>query len=580
MTFVQGREYFLGLTDGEHDYYYNARVILADGAPLRALHPGTPIYYLGALILAIVGDGQDNTQAFFNIGYVVGFLSIAAAMLFFARTALRGVGFGWAILIFATIAVWPPAVTYLNYFTGDIFILAATVVVLGMFWRLLGTSELGNRQLAIFGVLLGIAMAIKSNFLLIAVPISVSMAVHFLRMAGGDAWTTRLREVVSRLFVVVGFTFLAFVVSIAPVLPQTHTLIRKLKNKAGGSESFVSNLFDQLGSLFQIAPIFSLGLLAATVFAVIIGVIWLKTDSPWKRVNWMRQEQAQHDLVATVIFLAVGGLVLVFSIVGQLHATLDGIDSDPGINSRPITPIAMFLPLALLSLRELWRHSEHTRSWFSVQPGLVNLLVIPVAVLAITWTFVDYVRFRSDVFGNMRVDLAARTESLDALRGDGRVAIWAWGEGMGEPTFHFWGNYFYAYDRFDSEVLAANPNFTFIRLHFAELLETGREAGLTSPSIAALREMIEPRVLSSNPLKRAFQQWGDRFPYPDRTTELITGENVEEITAIVLIGDELSISGVDPVESLMSLLPDRFGATEYSIIEVGEEKWTVFSIGR
>jgi len=95
MTFVQGREYFLGLTDGEHDYYYNARVILSDGVPPRALHPGTPIYYLGAVILAIVGEDQDRTQAFFNTAYIVGFFSLAGAMWVFARTALKA--WGWVV---------------------------------------------------------------------------------------------------------------------------------------------------------------------------------------------------------------------------------------------------------------------------------------------------------------------------------------------------------------------------------------------------------------------------------------------------------------------------------------------------
>jgi hypothetical protein len=241
----------------------------------------------------------------------------------------------------------------------------------------------------------------------------------------------------------------------------------------------------------------------------------------------------------------------------------------------------MFLPLALLGLRELWRTGGYKLSQFSVRPSLVSPVLVTIAALAVIWTFVDYARYRSDVFGEMRVELATRTEALEDLPGDDRVAIWGWGTGMGEPTFHFWGNYFYAYDRFDSELLAANPDFTFVRLHFGDLLDRGQQAGLSSSSVAELREMLDPREFSGNPIIQLFQRWEARFPMPDRTTEIFAGENDdEEVTTVVLIGDDLSVSGIDPVGTLSSLLPSRYGATEVSVIEVGGETWTVFSVGR
>lgn len=584
MTFVQSREYYFGFTDGEHDYYYNARVILADGVPPRALHPGTPIYYLGAVILAVLGDDQERSQAFFNTAYIVGFLALAGAMWFFVRSVLRDVGFGWSILVLATIAVWPPTGTYLNHFTGDLYILAATVVVLGYFWRFLDGSEISQRQLAIFGVLIGITMAVKSNFLLMAVPIVSSMAVHLLRISRGEGWLVRSREVATRLILVGAIALLAFVVSVAPVLPRLHSLVKRLKNKATRSDTAASDLFDQLGSFIETAPMFSLGMLAAAIFAVVVGVMWFKSGSSWKRVSWTRQEQELQDPVAIIVFLAVGGFLLVFTIVSQLHISspVGSPPKDPGVRARDITPIAMFLPFALLGLRELWRIGGYKLGNFSNRPRLVSPVLVTVAALAVIWTFADYARYREDVFSDMRVELAAHTEVFEDLQGDGRVAIWAGGPSMGEPTFHFWGNYFYAYDRFDSELLAANTDFTFIRLHFGDLLDRGREAGLSSPSVAELREMLEPREFSGNPVKRFFQRWEAQFPYPDRTTEIFAGErDGVDVAKVVLIGEaSLSISGIDVVGTLNSLLPSRFGATDVSAIEVGDETWTVFSIKR
>jgi hypothetical protein len=583
MTFGQSREYYFGLTDGEHDYYYNAKVILADGVPPRALHPGTPIYYLGAVILAIVGDEQERAQVFFNTAYIVGFLSLAGAMWFFVRWVLSDVGFGWSILVLATIAIWPPTGTYLNHFTGDLYILSATVVVLGYFWRFLDGSEINQRQLAVFGVLIGIAMAVKSNFLLMAVPIVASMAVHFLRISRGEGWLVRLREVATRLILVGAVALLAFVVSVAPALPRLYSLVKHLKNKATRSDTAASDLFDQLGSFIETAPMYSLGFLAAVIFAVVVSVMWFKSGSSWKRVNWTRQEQELQDPVAIITFLAVGGFLLVFTIVGQLHvsAPAGSTEVDPGIRTRDITPIAMFLPLALLGLRELWRVGGYKISRFAPRPGLVSPVLVTVAALAVMWTFTDYARYRSEVFGEMRTELAARNEALEDLSGDGRLAIWGWGAGMGVSTFHFWGNYFYAYDRFDSELLVANPDFTFVRLHFGDLLDRGRQAGLSSSSVAELREMLEPREFSANPIKQIFQRWEARFPYPDRTTEIFAGENNDvDVAKVVLIGEDLAVSGIDPVGTLNSLLPSRFGATDVSIIEVGDETWTVFSIER
>jgi hypothetical protein len=94
--------------------------------------------------------------------------------------------------------------------------------------------------------------------------------------------------------------------------------------------------------------------------------------------------------------------------------------------------------------------------------------------------------------------------------------------------------------------------------------------------------MLEPREVSGNPFKRFFQRWEAQFPYPDRTTEIFAGERDDvDVAKVVLIGEaSLSISGIDVVGTLNSLLPSRFGATDVSAIEVGDETWTAFSIKR
>ena len=70
MTYVQPRPYFLTtITDVECDYYYNSKLVFFRGTPNNVNHPGTPIYYIGSLIMLIAGHDIAETQIFFNYAY-------------------------------------------------------------------------------------------------------------------------------------------------------------------------------------------------------------------------------------------------------------------------------------------------------------------------------------------------------------------------------------------------------------------------------------------------------------------------------------------------------------------------------
>jgi hypothetical protein len=599
MTFVQGREYYLGLTDVENDYYYNARVILDSGTPTRITHPGTPVYYVGAVVLAIVGEGQDRTQAFFNAMYLIGLVALAGALLFFVRYVLKNSGLTFTLIVLSTIAVWPPTLTYLNYFSADMLMLPATLVVLAYFWKLLGAPEISYRQIAILGIFVGVTLAIKTNFLQMAVPIGGALAIHFFRMSSGSNLLTQLREVAFKLGIWSGFILLAGAVAISPVLLRSYWLIGKIRDSVRGDGSPNPTFSQQISNFSQGSPQFFQILVIVAVLAIAISLLWLRSN--YQRLSFKRHTLApgESDRLPVITFLGMAGFIFLFSILTQLETpnVLSGeYEGDFGIATRQLTPIAMMLPFVLISFRDLWHRQPNLPALITNHLRSFERAFLVIALLGIVWTFTDYSRSRAETLENLKTDIDVRAEAIDDLFKDGRVAIYDSGLLFGEPAFHLWGNYRYAYDRFDEEVLAKYPQYTQLHLREAALLIEAQQAGTSSTSLAELNRIQNPRIYSGNPAKKLFQQWEDRYIGPDRSTEIITGEGKLDVAAVIhveLRPDQPSTL----INPLQTLLPVRLGFLDIACVQqqssdcldsieqaqnlaVGDEVWLVYSFGR
>ena len=55
--------------DGEVNYFLYSLEVASGHRPQDALHPGTPVQLLGALILWVVGGGLEAIKGFLRIGY-------------------------------------------------------------------------------------------------------------------------------------------------------------------------------------------------------------------------------------------------------------------------------------------------------------------------------------------------------------------------------------------------------------------------------------------------------------------------------------------------------------------------------
>lgn len=161
-VFIDPRPYFIAASDGDHDYYYNAQLILDTGFPGMAWHPGTPGYYLAALAGAFGRVFDTGPQLLLNFGYLS--VAIVAAISFwYFFYVLRRVVSNVALWIsLAILLSWPSVIFFLNSFVSDLFAISLTVAGIGAFWKYwIIESNPTPRRIILLAVLFGVAMSFK-----------------------------------------------------------------------------------------------------------------------------------------------------------------------------------------------------------------------------------------------------------------------------------------------------------------------------------------------------------------------------------------------------------------------------------
>lgn len=174
-AFVSPRPYSIQESDGENTYYYGGRLIL-EGQQPPAVHPGTPIFFLSAALLKIIGSDVSRTQTVLNIGYMIIGLVNALALAFFIMRLPKKTPASVALLCGGIIITLPPFLSHLNYFTTDAFLIAATLPPVILLWNaFLGEQPLTKKLLIIAGIMFGFATAIKLTILLTLIAASVAL---------------------------------------------------------------------------------------------------------------------------------------------------------------------------------------------------------------------------------------------------------------------------------------------------------------------------------------------------------------------------------------------------------------------
>jgi hypothetical protein len=250
---------------------------------------------------------------------------------------------------------------------------------------------------------------------------------------------------------------------------------------------------------------------------------------------------------------------------------------DAGDGLRYAAPTALALPFVVICAFGLWTDSAPRPHL----PVRLSVTCFGFALVMLGVSFAHRADQRSAFLDAKARSIVELQNRLEQLRRPGtRVAFWddPFESSLGEPSFHFTGNYEYGGDRFDSWLLESYPDYTLIRL--PEVVEAARNLD-PAERAAFERRKQAPRGSSAGRLgilwRRVFPH-----PYPSRKDEVFVGEKSgARVSAIALPSSELEggLEGITP-PLFWRLVETRMGTPTVWTEEIAGTNWVLASIAQ
>jgi hypothetical protein len=383
-----------------------------------------------------------------------------------------------AALALAEVFAWPPFLFHLDYFSSESFVLAAGLVTLAVLWRCLDDGYRTKPWLLLaLGVVLGLSMSIKTTFIPLAVAAIAAIVVHLARSTCPLWASFALVGVVPAAAAV---SFVAFNLPILGRLPSVVVRALLRQDAVVPATSWPACLAASSLGLVRGGTPFLAVAFAALVLAGWLLVSFFLTD-PAHRVRRWAFHSNRFDLVAGAVFVVVAGLGFLYCLAAS--AIWVRRLSDMGVALRNASPCALVVPWWFLCFgRLLYRpvsFSAPRRRW------LLGNVAIATAVVAAALSMLMTVEARASSVDLASTETRRTSEEIGRFAGpNGRTAIWdgSPGNSFGEASFHYWGNYRYASERFSDDVIRAYPHYTWFRLR--DLPRIMRGSGAGGPSVA------------------------------------------------------------------------------------------------
>jgi hypothetical protein len=565
------RPYYMTPIDSEQDYYYNARLIAA-GLPGTVHHPGTPVYYLGRVLLAASGDELAGVQRFFTLGYLVAGLLTAGAILAWGALVLRRYPWGIAALALALLLGWMPYLTYLSFFGADSFIVAVGLPTLALFWRAWEDRAPPRWTMPLAGVGIGLCLAVKMSFLPLVLALVAAYACHLLLPPGRRSVDRQgagpVRRLVRGLAPAALGAATAYAIAIGPVMSRVpliwyNTLTRP---DAFPQDTRLDLAFGNTLTILARARPLWLMLLGAVALLAIVGVVQRVRSPVGRDLAAVADEDGPFDLRAAGVLLAL--LLAAFFYTGAAAVPITP-GAEPGIHLRNMSPVALALPfLPLYAYRAWW-------PW-SADPGrsgptqlLLTALALIVLVPGVGTQLRDRARF---VAGHARVIAATKARLARLATPGARIAFWTESsqDYAGEASFHFWGNYRYANHHFDPLLLRWFPDYTLLRLrNIRRMLDDS----LPTPPVIVASRYGRLGDLYWAMRRRLFS---DREHY-SRLGGMLAGGDTVAITALAFPTEELDELPSMTATELQARVEHWFGPSTMTRESVGGIDWLFYT---
>lgn len=603
---IAPRPYYVAHLDLEHDHYYNARNILETGFPSSALHPGTPVYYLGAFNVLIAGTEFESTQLSLNIGHIEITLLTVVGIVGFAYLVLRAKPIWISILALATIIAWPTTFTSLDYFSGDGFLAAAALLLSSYFWHhAVRNNNLTRRVLIICGIGIGTGLAIKLTML----PITIAIILAVLwQIARRERRSSVIRARANRIAIYRGvreaailtMTAIAtFAILILPILRNLPSLVRDIwvrRNQGTLGPPDGGSLPERFVWIWQELPQISLMITAVAILLIVAVILKVKRRErfTYQKCGSAVGAVANIDHSTAIIFLSVLGASFFFALSNNVQSGFfrgAGFFSDVpraeyGLGLRNVVPTNLFLPFVLVYLHALISTSDAP-----VRPRFASLFkasVIAGTVVVVAWASFDHFNRRDEFIDLWGQEIAPAITYFEETRAPGtRVALGLEYNGL-EAGFHYYGNLAYGIELFDDEVTNAFPTYSpFWINEVPRFLNRAAIAVNVESTVTQVEDASEGSGLKAR-LKSARDWWERNVgigPWSrSRKVEAIKRRDMvsfrEEGRPLSIIAFPTAARTARRIDqqALLSLLCDEFGGSTLTTKTIGGREWEIVEI--
>lgn len=547
ITCVFPRPYYIFFTDGEQTMYYGSKLVYYGFIPCDLSHPGMISYYIGALIMMISGPDIHKTQLFLQIGYFFVALATGTTMGYFSKRILNKSPFGIGLLSLVLFFCFSPVLMYSDMVNVGSLIFILAFLALIFFWPALKSENPQRITLhyCLTGIILGISLA---NHVVALILFSIVCMIGFIKIISIKI------PIYSRLLIFLAlpfstiFSYFIFSLPVHYFISDIWSNVFKLDAIQPSLEGLLAGI-SALTSETYLLPETVTQIIIILVFFIVLGVLINREFRVRKGVdnrNWIHQ-----------------ALLLTFLFFAFLYTLSTSLPYGPGITVRYTMPFAALFSFALVFMYERLRKMDGIHN-------LINIFTIGISVVILLSSTIGFFQTRSNLITHRSEEIASNLEFFNSYNDKkGRIAFWDGSPGylFGEVSFHLWGNYRYANDTFDNELLSAYPDYSFFKLRYTNYV-SNQLAAYSQPNYTEhlpiwgrLRRLVFPR------------------PCISQNGEIVSGElQNERISLIAFPAQQIIELQNKSIISLENLLNNRLGAITKQEISINGAQWYMFTV--